>query len=100
MASQTSTSQNPTVNPLSQTVLPSWLYYGTIVSGLLIGMIVCCLGGWFYLLEHHKLSSRISWDDNASQFVIPVCAIVGATFGGIAGVAAALGFTAFLRANN
>jgi hypothetical protein len=97
MKSQASNSQNLIVKPLAPAVLPSWFYHGTIILGLLIGMLACCLGGWFYLLEDHKVSGRSIWEDNASQFVVPVCAIVGATFGGIAGVGAVAGFTAFRR---
>jgi hypothetical protein len=79
--------------------LPAKLYYGIILSGLLFGMFSCSLGGWLYLESDGKPTGRGIWDESASQFVIPICAIIGATFGGLAGVATAVGITTYRRNN-
>jgi hypothetical protein len=83
--------------PLSQTHLSARLFYAIITSGLLMGMLLSCLGGWLYLEGNAKPTGRGIWEESASQFVVPICAIIGATFGGLAGVATAVGVTNYRR---
>ena len=83
--------------PLSQPHLSARLYYTIILSGLLIGTLMSCLGGWLYLKGDAKPIGRGIWEESASQFVVPICAIVGATFGGLSGVVAAVGITTYRR---
>lgn len=71
--------------------LSARVFYGVIVAGLLLGIAVCTASGWAYLeYGERKPTGRRIWDSMAAEFVIPVCAIVGATFGGMLGVVAAV----------
>src|SRR5271156_1600414 len=79
--------------------LSSRLFYGIILMGLWLGLFASCSGGWVYLQGDRKPSGRGIWEESAGQFVIPICAIVGATFGGLAGVAAAVGLAVYRRGN-
>lgn len=95
--------QNPHVSttfeaPHATLNLRTGTFYGIILSGLLLGMFASCLGGWLYLKGDSKPTGRGIWDESASAFVIPICAIIGATFGGLAGVGTAVGLTAYRRA--
>jgi hypothetical protein len=83
--------------PHCHSYLSARLFYGIILSGLLIGMYLSCLGGWLYLEGDAKPTGRGIWEASASQFVLPICAIIGATFGGLIGVAAAVGVTTYRR---
>ena len=47
----------------------------------------CAAAGWAYLhFGDRKPTGRRIWDADAGDFVIPVCVMIGATFGGLAGV--------------
>ncbi len=78
--------------------LPAWLFYGSIIAGLILGIAVCVLAGWSYLqVGDRKPTGRRIWDSNAEDFVIPICAMIGATFGGLAGVGAAIAWDRLLH---
>lgn len=71
--------------------LPARVFYGVIVAGVLLGIAVCAVAGWWYLNSGDaKPTGRRIWDADAEAFVIPICVMIGATFGGLAGVAAAV----------
>lgn len=71
--------------------LSARVFYGIIVAGVLFGIAACVAAGWAYLeLGDRKPTGRRIWDSEAESFVIPICVMVGATFGGMAGVAAAV----------
>lgn len=71
--------------------LPARWFYGLIVGGVVLGLTGCVAAGWFYLeYGGRQPSGRRVWDGLASEFVIPVCAMIGSTFGGLAGVMAAM----------
>jgi hypothetical protein len=66
-------------------------FYGVIVAGLVLGVAVCGAAGWAYLeYGDRRPTGRRIWDAMAAEFVIPVCVIVGATFGGVMGFVAAV----------
>lgn len=70
--------------------LPARVFYGLIVAGVLLGASFAAVGGWLYLESgDRKPTGRRVWDGTAEDFVIPVAVMVGATFGGLAGFAAA-----------
>jgi hypothetical protein len=67
------------------------VFYGLIVAGVLLGVAVSAAAGWVYLeFGDARPTGRRIWDADAAAFVIPVCVVVGATFGGLAGVLAAV----------
>ena len=71
--------------------LSARVFYGVIVAGVLLGIAGCVAAGWAYLLSGgRKPTGRRIWDADAESFVIPICVMVGATFGGMAGVLAAV----------
>jgi hypothetical protein len=71
--------------------LPARLYYGVIVAGVLVGIAACAATGWAYLeWDAGRPTGMRIWDGVADRFVVPICAMVGATFGGLLGVAAAV----------
>jgi hypothetical protein len=67
-------------------------FYGIIVAGVVFGAALSAATGWA-LLEWgaEKPTGRRIWDGIAEQFVVPISAMIGATFGGLAGLAAAIG---------
>jgi hypothetical protein len=66
-------------------------FYGIIVAGVLVGAIACAATGWIYLESGTgKPTGRRIWDGVAEQFVVPICTMVGATFGGLLGLATAI----------
>jgi hypothetical protein len=72
--------------------LPARVFYGVILAGVLLGVAAFTVGGWLSL-EHEPESGgepvgRL-WADLGRWLVIPVCAMMGATFGGLAGFAVA-----------
>jgi len=71
--------------------LPARVFYGLVVASVLVGMIACAVGGGFYLVygDTKPTGWRI-WDGQADQFLFPVCIMIGATFGGLLGVAMAI----------
>jgi hypothetical protein len=71
--------------------LPARVFYGVIVAGVLLGVAACAAAGWVYLhFGDHRPTGRQIWDADAGDFVIPVCVMIGATYGGLMGVAAAV----------
>jgi hypothetical protein len=66
--------------------LQAGAFYGIIAAGVLLGIVLCAAGGWVYLKAGDRTpTGRRIWDADAGDFVIPVCVMVGATFGGLAG---------------
>lgn len=71
--------------------LPSRFYYGLILAGVLLGSLGSILAAWVYLqADDRRPDAARIWQDVAASFVVPVAAMVGGTFGGIAGVAVAV----------
>lgn len=71
--------------------LPAGVFYGLIVAGVILGMSACAAGGWLDLkYGDAKPAGRRIWDGIADQFLVPVCVMIGATFGGLLGVALAI----------
>jgi len=71
--------------------LSARVFYGVIIGGVFVGIAVCAIAGWAYLeYDDRKPTGRRIWATTASDFLIPVCVMVGATFGGMMGVAAAV----------
>jgi hypothetical protein len=71
--------------------LPARIFYAVILGGVVVGSALCAAAGWVYLQsgEPRPTGHRV-WDGIADEFVIPVCVMVGATFGGLVGVATAV----------
>ncbi|MBA4065577.1 MAG: hypothetical protein C0501_18060 [Isosphaera sp.] len=69
--------------------LPARVFYGVIVAGVLLGSAAAAAGGWAYARDGEP-EGRGVWADAAKGLVVPVAAMVGATFGGLAGVALAV----------
>ena len=66
--------------------LPAGIFYGVIVGGVVLGLALSAVAGWSYLtFGKTKPAGRRIWDGIADEFVIPVCVMVGATFGGLLG---------------
>jgi len=65
-------------------------FYGVIVAGVLLGVLLSGMGAWAYLRAGGHPDARRIWTDVADDLVIPVAAMMGGTFGGLAGVAAAV----------
>jgi len=82
--------------PLAHNHLSARLFYGIILSGLLLGLVACSLGGWVYLEfgDQTPTGHRI-WEGIARVFVIPICAMIGSTFGGLFGVTVAVVLTVY-----
>ncbi|HEV3438802.1 MAG TPA: hypothetical protein VG122_15660 [Gemmata sp.] len=82
--------------PQANNHLPARLFYGIVLGGLLLGLVACSLGGWAYLEfgDGTPTGHRI-WEGIARVFVIPICAMIGSTFGGLFGVAVAVALTAY-----
>jgi hypothetical protein len=78
-------------NSTSQVRLASLIFYGVILSGLLLGGICFSLGGWLYIESSEQKPSGLRiWEGYSEHFVIPICAMLGATFGGLFGVGIAV----------
>jgi hypothetical protein len=72
--------------------LPARVFYGVIVAGVLLGAVAAGAGAWGYLASGAaRPDARRIWADVADDLVIPVAVMMGGTFGGLAGVAAAVG---------
>ena len=86
--------QTKTVEPTVSATnarLSARVFYGVIVAGVLLGISACVSAGWGYLQTgDRKPTGRRIWDADAETFVIPICVMVGATFGGMAGFAVAV----------
>src|SRR5262245_44452054 len=66
--------------------LPARVFCGVIVAGVLLGALACAAAGWAYQeFGDRKPTGRRIWDTDAGSFVIPICVMVGATFGGLMG---------------
>ena len=71
--------------------LPARAFYGLIAAGVIAGSLLAGLGAWAYLNEGSRNPQALRiWGDVAADLVIPVAAMMGGTFGGLAGVAAAV----------
>lgn len=71
--------------------LPASVFYGVIIAGIILGIAACMMGGWIYLdCGAEKPVGRRIWAGIADQLLVPVCVMIGATFGGLAGVALAI----------
>src|SRR5262245_24856713 len=67
-------------------------FYGIIVAGVVLGAVLCAATGWAYIeLGEGKPTGRRIWDGIAEHFVVPISLMIGATFGGLIGLAAAIG---------
>jgi hypothetical protein len=78
--------------------LPARLFYGLILGGVLLGAAAFAAAGWSYLaFGDARPTGRRVWDGIADQFVVPISAMIGATFGGLLGVVAAVGLDARRR---
>ena len=66
-------------------------FYGLIVAGVVIGAGFCAAAGWGYLESPGaKPTGHRIWEGVAEQFVLPICVMIGATFGGLLGLATAI----------
>lgn len=66
-------------------------FYATIVAGVCLGAVVAGGAAWAYLrYGEARPNGRQIWNDVADEFVVPVAVMMGGTFGGLAGVAAAV----------
>lgn len=71
--------------------LPARTFYGVIVAGVALGVCLSGSAAWAYLQAGDRdPTSRRIWGDVARDFVVPIAVMVGATFGGLAGFAAAV----------
>ncbi|MBX9584092.1 MAG: hypothetical protein K2X87_27650 [Gemmataceae bacterium] len=71
--------------------LPARTFYGVIVLGTLLGVAVAAGGAWAYLRSAaDRPDARGVWADVADDLVVPLAGMMGGTFGGLAGVAAAV----------
>jgi len=67
------------------------VFYGVTAACVLVGMMTCAAGDWFYLLYGDASPTGLRmWDGQADQFLLSVCAVIGAIFGGLLGVAMAI----------
>lgn len=66
-------------------------FYGIIAAGVVAGSLLASLAAWFSLREGNGNPEAIRiWGDVAADLVIPIAAMIGGTFGGLAGVAVAV----------
>jgi hypothetical protein len=71
--------------------LPARTFYGVIVAGVALGVCLSGSAAWAYLRAGDRdPTSRRIWGDVARDFVVPIAVMVGGTFGGLAGLAAAV----------
>jgi hypothetical protein len=71
--------------------LPARAFYGIILAGVLLGAFAAGGAAWAYLaFGADRPDARQIWGDVADTFVVPVAVMVGATFGGLIGVGAAV----------
>jgi hypothetical protein len=71
--------------------LPARTFYGIILAGLLLGVGLATLSAWAYRQSggRHAEGKRVL-TGIADELVLPVAVMAGATFGGLAGFAAAV----------
>lgn len=66
-------------------------FYAVIVSGVIMGALLCAIAGWYYLqFGDQRPNGRRIWDTDATSFIIPISVMIGATFGGLLGVGLAI----------
>ena len=66
-------------------------FYGVIVAGVALGAAAAGGGAWAYVTsDAARPDGRRVLADVAEEIVVPVAVMMGATFGGLAGVAAAV----------
>ena len=79
------------MGPPANSRLSARAFYGLIVAGVVAGSLLASLGAWAYLREGSQNPEALRvWGDVAADLVIPIAAMMGGTFGGLAGVAAAV----------
>jgi hypothetical protein len=71
--------------------LPARAFYGIILAGLLLGVVAAAASAWAYreYSGKHAEGKRVL-TGVADELVLPVAVMAGATFGGLAGFAAAV----------
>lgn len=70
--------------------LPARTFYGLILAGVLLGVVLGASGARAYVRsDAARPDARGVWADVADDLVVPVAGMMGGTFGGLAGVAAA-----------
>lgn len=71
--------------------LPARTFYGVILAGWLGGVLLAAAGGLLYVRSGDaRPAGRRVLDDVAADLVVPLAGMMGGTFGGLAGVAAAV----------
>lgn len=70
--------------------LPARAYYAVIAAGVVGGAAVAGGAGWVFVARGGEADGRRVLADVANELVVPLAAMMGATFGGLAGVAAAV----------
>lgn len=65
-------------------------FYAVIAAGVLLGVVAAGAAAWAQQRPGLAPPGRRIWADVADRFVVPVAAMMGGTFGGIAGFAAAV----------
>ena len=70
--------------------LPARIFYGVILLGTLLGVALAAGGAWAAVRSGTaRPDGRGVLADVAGEVVVPVAGMMGGTFGGLAGVAAA-----------
>lgn len=65
-------------------------FYGAIAAGVVLGVVAAgAAAGGYLRAGGPRPEARRVWGDVADDFVVPVAAMMGGTFGGLAGLAAA-----------
>lgn len=66
--------------------LPAAAFYGVILAGVTLGVAGAALAA----MGDYRPEGRRIWADVGKSLVVPVAAMVGGTFGGLAGVVLAI----------
>jgi hypothetical protein len=71
--------------------LSAGVFYGVIAAGVVLGVLAAGTAAWAYLrTAGPRPDAPRVWGDVADDLVVPVAAMMGGTFGGLAGFAAAV----------
>jgi hypothetical protein len=71
--------------------LPARTFYGIIAAGVALGAAAAGGGAWVYATsDAARPDGRRVLADVAAEIVVPVAVMMGATFGGLTGVASAV----------
>jgi hypothetical protein len=71
--------------------LPARAFYGIILTGFVLGIVLAAGSAWAYrAFGGRHPEGRGVYDGIADDLVLPVAVMAGATFGGLAGFAAAV----------